>query len=157
MATFTDKEISSTDKEISSTDNEISSIDDMIRAGIESDKSIYILINEVLSVHANEKLCEFQRVSGENPKRLWIGAKYTDEIANKYNHFTGKLISVCELLNETTCDIENVKKVSGDIAKAHKIAKADEIANGKEDVSDLFDKLESLDIIKRNEKNTNCP
>lgn len=29
--------------------------------------------------------------------------------------------------------------------------------NNKKAVADLFDKLESLDIIKRNEKNTNCP
>jgi hypothetical protein len=29
--------------------------------------------------------------------------------------------------------------------------------NNKQAVADLFDKLESLDIIKRNEKNTNCP
>ena len=29
--------------------------------------------------------------------------------------------------------------------------------NNKEAVAKLFDKLESLDILKRNEKNTNCP
>ena len=122
MATFTDKKISS--------------IDNMIIDGIESDKSIYILINEILSVHAKEKLCEFQRsTDGTNPKRLWTAAEYTDEIANKYNHFTGKLISVCKILNSG-----QIKAIDNLNIELTELAVADKMTD--DDIATLFDKLD---------------
>lgn len=119
-------------------DNKITPMDEAIKTGIESDKSIYILINEVLSAYSKEDLCQFQRrPDGTNPKKLWDNtADYTPKIAYKYNHFTGKLISVCKLLNKDTCKIEDVNNVLKEIAKA------DEIANDKEDISQLFETLD---------------
>lgn len=125
MATFT-------------TDNKISPIHDMIKEGIKSDKSIYILINEVLFAHGKGKLCEFQRsTDGTNPKRLWTKAEYTDEIANKYNHFTGKLISVCKILYSGQIKaIENLNEELTELAVADKMT--------DNDIATLFDKLDDL-------------
>jgi len=133
------------------TDESISPIDEMIRNGIAishstdksiytlNEESIYTLIDKVIDTYGNDELCKFKRAGRSNPIHLWEGTAYENldiKIKNKYNHFTGRLISVCKILYSDNIDAINNLNI-----ELKELVVADNLTDDA-NLTTLFDKLD---------------
>ena len=120
-----------------------------IKTGIDSGEDIHALIGDLLEKYGPGAVCSFQRNADGSNRQLWEKKEYPIEIQTKYNHFTGKLISVCKALDQPadTCSkdvvlIELAKMAKYSKKGAELLAKYNEIIDN--DYNEFMSELAEL-------------